>query len=145
MVAVPGVGLAPPTDSEPLPFSESSGWVSVSSSVPSVGSSGVEPSLSHEGALGLEFAEPGVGSKRVQPTPGSQSSGHACASLLLTTRSMPSSANSPEVKPTLIRLGTPSTRAITAIAVAKCSQYPRRSRRKSTIAELPVPPGVRRS
>ena len=65
----------------------------------------------------------GVGSKRTQPWVGIQTSTQAWALRSLTT-TRPSSHSHPGVKPRTTRLGRPTRRAMTAMAVANCSQYP---------------------
>nr|WP_242525600.1 hypothetical protein [Phycicoccus sp. DTK01] len=69
---------------------------------------------------GRPLRTPGVGSKRTHPSSGNHSSGHACASLTRTTRSLPSGV--PGRKPTAIRAGMPLSRAIMIIALENCTQ-----------------------
>ena len=64
----------------------------------------------------------GVGSKVIQPWFGKKISTHACASSVLITRWELSADATPAVKPIATLDGRPTTRAITAIAEAYCSQ-----------------------
>ena len=89
-------------------------------------------------------AKAGVGSKGTQPSSSKNSSGHACASCAVTSYE-PSSRRSPGVKPTAIRAGMPSSRAMVIMAAEKWMQYPARSpRRKLEIASAPVVDGASR-
>ena len=63
----------------------------------------------------------GVGSNGTQPALGNHSSGQAWASWVVTCWTVLSTI-SPEVKPTATREGTPTWRAIMAMAMANCSQ-----------------------
>ena len=91
------------------------------------------PGSAHRG--GAPDWTAGVGSKRTQPTSAKYSSGHACESRPVTTYT-PSSSCRPGRNPTARRAGMPSDRAITVIAVANCTQYPRPDSRKSQTASL---------
>ena len=76
---------------------------------------------------GLMRSERGVGSKRTQPWSSIHSSTQEWALRSRTTMSsVPSAARSmsPGVNPRTTREGMPRVRAITAIEVANCSQYP---------------------
>ena len=69
-------------------------------------------------------SERGVGSKPTQPWPSSHTSTQAWALRSLTIVSGPSgvSTTSPPVNPITTRVGSDTTRPITAIAAANCSQ-----------------------
>lgn len=82
----------------------------------------------------------GVGSKRTQPSPSKCSSGQACRLSELTMNSLGTCGlRAPGRNPTATRDGMSSVRAMSAIALAKCTQYPLRSMRNCATMSAPEP------
>ncbi len=76
------------------------------------------------GRLIGEFVPSGVGSNGIQPLPGKKTSTQLCASRALTKCCRVLSSRTPALKPLICRLGMPSVRSMTFIAVEKSWQYP---------------------
>src|SRR5437016_5380954 len=72
----------------------------------------------------LSRLPPGVGSKLTHPCPGKYASTHECALLARITYCPVRSLNSPPRNPVTMRDGTRSERIMTAIELAKYSQWP---------------------